>query len=281
MENLYHYTTGAGLLGMMKNYSKENKNLTMWATHYKYMNDPTEYEYGRSICLDIIDDIEKELHIEKGKRIKEVLKKNNFNRLPISKEIENKQKKFIFSPYLISLSRAEDSLHMWNMYAKNGNGIAIIFNGEKLNNSCVPKECIYYEKKKHYNKLKEKINEHYQQHMNTFQVSGVDPLIANAYGVALLISLLEGVFIKHFAYREEMETRIHVSIAEDVLFRDKEGLIIPYVEQQIPFECVENIIVGPTADFDRVCESIWLLMNSKGIKWKEDKIIKSNVPYRI
>ena len=34
MATLYHYTTGAGLIGMLKDYSAENPNLMMWATHY-------------------------------------------------------------------------------------------------------------------------------------------------------------------------------------------------------------------------------------------------------
>lgn len=53
MVELYHYTTGAGLLGMLKDYDAEkNPNLTIWATHYAYMNDPTEFEFGKKyVCL--------------------------------------------------------------------------------------------------------------------------------------------------------------------------------------------------------------------------------------
>ena len=278
MKALYHYTTGAGLLGMLKDYSVENPNLTMWATHYMYMNDPTEFEYGRTICLDIIDEIEEDLQIEEESHIKKIVTGKQFQKCLLKARRHLKPEDIGLCPYLISLSQAEDSLHMWNMYATNGNGIAITFNSKELKKVYSLRECVYYTKKKHYENIKKKIREHYHRYANKFQIDNSP--IFNACYVELMISLLEGIFIKHCSYKDEKEVRFVASQAKEILFRDKNGLIIPYVEQKVPFECVENIIVGPTADFNRVRESILLLMNSRGIMWDEDRIIKSNVPYR-
>ena len=279
MANLYHYTTGAGLLGMMKDYSEKNKNLTMWATHYMYMNDPTEYEYGKSICLNIINDIEEGLHKPSKDCVKELLTKYNVIS-KIGKQHITSQK-LAMCPFLISFSQVEDSLRMWDMYAKKGNGIAIVLNREKLNSFYPTKDCIYYKENVDYETLKQEITTLYTEKINTLQTFSTFPKFEKALYIFMFICLTHGVFIKHLAYEEELETRISIPQTNTTLFREKNGMIIPYMEQQIPFECIENIIVGPTADFDRVRESILLLMNSKGIEWKEDKIIKSKVPYRI
>ena len=49
---LYHYTTCESLFGMLQGYSEENPNFTMWATHYAFMNDSSEYEFGKRVCKE-------------------------------------------------------------------------------------------------------------------------------------------------------------------------------------------------------------------------------------
>ena len=50
MAVLYHYTTAAGLLGMLKKDDNNKVVLRMRATHSMYLNDPTEYQYGKMVC---------------------------------------------------------------------------------------------------------------------------------------------------------------------------------------------------------------------------------------
>lgn len=281
MAGLYHYTTGAGLLGMLKDYSADNPNLTMRATHYMYMNDPKEYSYGQEICLDIIDEIEEELGINEDNRIKKIVTSDVFQEAYrcASRQVKGN------IPYLISLSKAEDSLHMWNMYATNGNGIAIKFNEEKLRKSHYLKSCSYYQDKENskniYDKIKQEIIELYDQLNKNDKKKRTG--IEKATYISSIICYVVGTRIKHIAYADEQEVRItpQVRVKDQEKFRDKNGLIVPYVDYTIPFDCVENILVGPTADFNRVSESILLLLNNKGIEWDEDKIIKSKVPYRL
>lgn len=285
MAGLYHYTTGAGLLGMLKDYSADNPNLTMWATHYMYMNDPKEYIYGQEICLDIIDEIEEELGINEDDRIKKIVTSADFQKA--FREVSRKNRVHI--PYLISLSRAKDSLHMWSMYATNGNGIAIRFNEEKLGKLIYLKECIYYQDKQRdkviYNRIKQDIRELYEK-LNRDEEKG-ETKIQQATYISTLICYFIGIRIKHNSYKIEQEVRItprvnnQAPIKEQERVRDKNGLIIPYIELKIPFDIVESIMVGPTADFNRVKESILLLLSNKEIFWDEDRITKSKVPYRL
>ena len=282
MAGLYHYTTGAGLLGMLKDYSVDNPNLTMRATHYMYMNDPKEYIYGQEICLDIIDEIEEGLGINEDDRIKKIVTSADYQKAfrDVSRRIRG------HIPYLISLSYAKDSLHMWSMYA-NGNGIAIRFNEEKLSNITNLKECIYYKNSDElvYNRIKQDIRRLYEE-LNSDEEKG-EIRIQQAVDISTIICYVIGTRIKHNAYNIEQEVRItprinnQVPIKEQERFRDKDGLIIPFIEFKIPFDIVESIMVGPTADFNRVKESILLLLSNKEILWDEDRIIKSKVPYRL
>ena len=49
---LYHYTNCESLFGMLQGYSEDNPNFTMWATHYAFMNDSSEYEFGKRVCKE-------------------------------------------------------------------------------------------------------------------------------------------------------------------------------------------------------------------------------------
>lgn len=279
MADLFHYTTGTGLLGMLKNYTQTTPNLTMRASHYMFMNDPKEYIYGESVCLDIIDSIETEMGIEVQNRIKTLVSSDDYKEAKHSVMLKTHNLD-INSPYIISLSMANDSLHMWNMYAANGNGLTLNFSLDRLINVITPYSCIYYNgnNPSAYSDFRQRIIDEYKKlsqencHFNKFE---------RAHIIYSIISAYFGPKIKDRAYELEHEVRIlpHKNDKE-ILFRDKNGLIIPYIEESIPFDSMDNITVGPTADFERVRESILILLNSKGIQWDYDRIIKSQVPYR-
>lgn len=134
-ELIYHYTTGGALLGMFKDYdAKSNPNLTMWATHYMYMNDPSEVVLGDKIYKSAISDIEEKLNIPQNQRIGEIINGTAFgemqsylNRLTMSLP----QQVCETNPFIVSFSEERDSLQMWNIYATNGNGIALVFDRKK------------------------------------------------------------------------------------------------------------------------------------------------------
>ena len=49
-ERLFHYTSGAGLLGIL-----ESRKL--WATEARYLNDAKELEYGLSVIASVVDSL--------------------------------------------------------------------------------------------------------------------------------------------------------------------------------------------------------------------------------
>ncbi|OUO21109.1 hypothetical protein B5F90_06460 [Alistipes sp. An31A] len=294
MAELYHYTTGAGLLGMLKDYDAEkNPNLTMWATHYAYMNDPTELEFGIEICLPLIKEIEEEDGVPEDEKIYPFLKEAK--ELPKYWGIlEFKHWEFqgVLNPCMISFSQAKDSLHMWNMYGQNGNGLALCFDmnsmrGFKTDYSF--DSCIYISNnipKDHKEKLKQKIRVFYKNKCDLFRGMRSSLEMNEKYKIGLTFMVAPFIYagvasyLKHEAYKDEQEFRMLVNERANFRFRERNGEIIPYREEKIPFEYLRNIFVGPTRDFERTRNSILLLLGQKGIFWSPDKIIKSNVPYR-
>lgn len=95
-DKLFHYTTMEALTKIM-----QKEKVCFLATHYKYLNDPSEYQWGleqiKSKCADFNTD-ETDL-------------------------------------FILSLSKQRDFLPMWSMYAQNGNGV--MFEVSNLTSLCL------------------------------------------------------------------------------------------------------------------------------------------------
>ena len=128
-EYKYHFTSCAGLYGMLQGYSKNNPNLTMWATHSSFMNDPTEYEHGKEMCLRVFESYEKKLGTYKTD-----ISIFKMGRKQIS-DFMTKE-----APFLISLSGNIESAAMWSMYSSNGSGIALKFDVATLQKHALLKD---------------------------------------------------------------------------------------------------------------------------------------------
>ncbi len=292
-----HYTTTSGLLGMFKDYTENQPNIKLWATHYKYMNDPNEYEFGARFCTEIIDQIENELKVPNECRAKTLVDNKLYHDILDNYRMTSTGQ--AICPYLISFSKAYDSLHMWDMYASNGNGVALVFNYQKLlEANILLKDCFYCNPNCNdviqclTSKFKEDINEIYLEIDKEIPLSVVKesmehgdnmPYYSRAHVLHTVICGHIGIRIKNWCYNAEEEARITINNNESkLLFRERKGILLPYIEYSMPFDCVENIIVGPTADFNRVRESILIFLDYKGVRtWDKSRILQSNVPYRI
>lgn len=290
---LYHYTTGTGLLGMLKDYDAEkNPNLTMWATHYAYMNDPTEYMFGINLCLPLIKDIEEEGVPEKDKIYPILEDTKEFSKYWGVLEFKHWEYQGVFNPCMISFSQAKDSLHMWNRYGQNGNGLALCFDIDSVRRNKTDylfDSCIYVNNEivdGDKEKIKEKIRPFYKNMRSFFNEfrRRIEMEERHKIGLTFMVApfIYAGVssYLKHEAYMDEQEFRMVVNGSANFCFRERNGEIIPYREEKIPFEALQYILVGPTRDFERTCNSILLLLGQKGIYWSPDKIIQSKVPYR-
>lgn len=279
---IYHYTNASALLGMFKNCSKENPYITMWATHALYLNDPTEYEYGKEKCRDILPILEENMEIPIQNRISIMLDDDYVKEMSNVRDfLSSTRPKSIHSgtPYVISFSKAEDSLPMWSNYAQNGNGIAIEFDRDKLSQYVVLKDCIYSIEDIDYLELQEDIQEDYNNAiLEVEQASGILDKHLAVLNFLTNFNAKVAAFIKHDGYKYEQEVRCRVPSATDILFRESKGLIIPYVEFQIPCDAIRSIYIGPTIDKQRIINSLYMMWHKYKINGVHIRV--SNIPYR-
>jgi hypothetical protein len=301
MSIIYHYTTVDALLGMLKECSSCNKKLKMWATHSMFMNDPTEYEYGKEICQDLLRDIEEELGIDGTDRLSHSMYTDSMKEYFNSCEMGSSNiPTAIYNgkPYVISLSKLRDDLKMWIPYSNNGRGVAIGFNKEKLNKyledlrnqedasyDFTIRDCIYKFDEENFINIKNSLKMYYdiiQQAENISregdEITESDMHAARLEYILLLNSQVAS-FVKIRDYEYEQEVRCKINKAKDIKFRESNGLLIPYVELEIPVEVIDNIIIGPTLDAERMKLSLEMLLNAKSVKRGID-IVASKVLYR-
>lgn len=113
MSELYHYTTAIGLAGIVR-------DRKIWATDFRFMNDPGELEYGISVFDLVFKDHAYLLGEHKDNVAKHVHSFSNGNR-DFSEQ----------SVYITSFSREPDLLSQWRGY-NNGLGFNIGFSEDAL-----------------------------------------------------------------------------------------------------------------------------------------------------
>lgn len=291
MRLLYHYTSIDAFMGILKDCKQNDFQITLWATHSMYLNDPTEFKLGREICREALLEVEKELDIPFQERLS--------NRIYNSEEMCHQdvmdqvystipEKIHWGMPYVISLSQNRDNLPMWNTYGRNGQGIALGFNKYRLIESegLYIKSCCYNtfldeEYKALYLRIRDRWQSLYKNR-DEIEQSNVCDLI---YDSVRLTFRVEMPFVKHYGYQYENEVRCIAKPYQDtkIEYRSANNMIVPYIERQIDVQCLEQIIIGPCADSERVKNSLMMYLHDQIANFdilKNIDIIKSDIPYR-
>jgi hypothetical protein len=261
---IYHYTNIealiSGIFNLRKKDSESDDEICLWATHCEYLNDTIDSYLG-----DIL--------LHSNQEIKNIL---NLDLKSVFDEFK--------SSYIVSFSESKDCLPMWNMYGKNGKGIKLGFDFEKI--ICNPKyvdnfhHCVYentigYEN--YFNMIIEKAKKIYEEGlpdgMNENRISKD----------AFIYGLIHGFarHIKSQSYEHEKEWRIQIpayKINTPIEFRYCSGALIPFTRQFFPKDTLKEIWIGPTNDMVRTEKSIKLYLESIGFDKVEIK--KSNIPFR-
>lgn len=292
---VFHYTNAGTLVGMLKNTSKENPFMTFWASHTSYMNDPKEKEYGIEKMWEVLPEVETELSIPTNQRITK-LKREDLDQFIMQENIEENS---LTNMYSISFSKSFDALPMWNMYGQNGNGICLGFDSDELNKFLSSRKMESLMQLKYgigedisntqdMTYWKEYIKSIYQRNKIFFEKNmnmrsknqeGNDINIAINNYLALL-AIVPGN-IKIPAYEYEDEYRLYCrEFKHQVYFRDCNGLLVPYLEIELPLDALKIIAIGPTADKNRQMMSIAKLLKEKGKDFDALTLYSSEIPYR-
>ncbi|WP_026462961.1 DUF2971 domain-containing protein [Adhaeribacter aquaticus] len=299
---LYHYTSQAGLLGIVK-YKK------LWFTNIHYMNDSSEY----TCSLELIEAALKKYYN---------LGEEFYKLFPDGKESEP-----IFS---FSLSEAGDLLSQWRGYCPNGGYSIALFDQYNLNQiNSMMKECHLYIGKCLYkpeqiedfvmNKIVQSTPEEVANSIKRFsQENDTYNLKQSLYETILDNIVKYAPLIKNEAFEGEQEWRIVANhaeprklprrfiknieavasttsitlswtnaeeyipfeaVKESLKFREGKSFLIPYLE--IPLAQgdysinISEIIIGPTPHKELSRDACGLLLNID-----LNNIIPSKIPYR-
>ena len=103
---LYHYTTSEGLRGILANRS-------IWCSHISSFNDPTEFQYGKSL---VIKELQSELKNQHKHEIGLFLKN-------LIKDIESFE--IMYDIYIACFCESDNLLSQWKGYGATGSGYNI------------------------------------------------------------------------------------------------------------------------------------------------------------
>ena len=209
-----------------------------WATQSRFLNDSVEIQVGINKLADILP-----------KNITHEKLKNRYN----------------CSVFLSCFSLAKDSVPMWNTYAQAGNGIALGFEPH------IPSTDDYRILKVIY----EGTEDESLWRKQTIRLAERN----SNFGTTQLLSSIVylPMALKNNAFEYEHEIRM-VCEKNEINFRSRNGLLIPYKKFTIDISHLKEIMIGPTADADRQQFAIELLLRKYNIQGVN--ITRSAVPLR-
>lgn len=239
-KTLFHYTTFDTLNYIFHVNEEGAKEIRLWATEHKFMNDPKEIRRGREIVKTMLlpnvnPYIDEELH-------RTYLAENT-------------------PCYILSLSAAGDCLPMWNTYAGWGTGICLEFDTTYFREEFLGK-CAYDEKL-------------FESEILRILEQGTPLLLQAALDIGA-----DSLCIKSPDYEYEKEYRYvkhGFKIGTDKL-RLRKGEVVHYIEHAFPVAALRSIIVGPNLNQTKTIASIKTYLGHKGIEGIRLK--KSRVQYK-
>ena len=175
--------------------------------------------------------------------------------------------------FIISLSQNVDYLPMWSMYGMNGSGVMIGFARPLLEETeqTLLSRIIYLTEKE-----KEQLRK-IKEDLSALEKEDEREIFILKRFLHSSISL----DTKEASYEYEQEARIHINnkSKENIKYRLKDNLIVPYVEQYYPKSALKEIWIGPTNDMNRATYSLRKYLDH--MRFNEVEIKQSQVPYRI
>jgi hypothetical protein len=261
---LTHYTTLSGLMGIID-------NRKLWASNASFLNDKAELLHGFEAAKLAVQGKTAEAERKWIRAVVEALS-----------EIESEG---LTDTFITCFCQQHDVLSLWRGYGGTEQGVAVTFDGNKIAQrlkkvNSIPAEVIYAQVstvKKFRASLKEGIKDltEWEDVLGEYTAEG---LIVDA---RKLVSELLPRF-KHNGFRDEREFRfvVHGPKKEEIKFRQKGGVIVPYVELSLgPTSLPINFItVGPGNDAQLTQKSIELYLHAKG--YGDVAVRKSDVPFR-
>lgn len=241
---LFQYSSWDALFNGIIRADCDDTRVYLHSTNCQFLNDPSEVVYGDETIDEVLNLIFR--------------KSSNF-----------RDDHHLNSVYLTSFSLCENELPMWNMYGKNGYGIAVGLDyqvlaenlpiGAKLN------KCIY---------RTDKFQKELYASLANLEVKGKTN-DSNEF-ISYLSKLMS--LVKNPAYEYEKEVRLVIQETKPPKYKLCGNLIVPYIESAFPKESLKKIIIGPCNDFNRSTKALEGWLNRMNMQ--EVEVSYSLLPYR-
>lgn len=250
---LWHYTNLSGLMGIIA--SQE-----LWATDIRYLNDSTEFAYGRDQVLQVLR--EKEQIVKKSEPLVE-----------LAEMLEDTLKKRTVHNYVVCFSEHRDALSLWRGYGHQG--YALGFDRKEIESRFQPRILsdlrqphltkLAYDQEEQVALIRTAIEEYRLTQKSTpEEVAGL--------GIHLYALIGE---LKHPAFKDECEVRLTFQrsdgVAADVRFRESAlgptpFISLPLLQPGHPEATpIRQVLVGPTPHPDEALEGVKQLLSLRGL----------------
>lgn len=258
--SLYHYTSQAGLLGMI-----ERKEI--WATSAHFLNDAKEFKYA----IELVTQRVEEKH-PKSKKLGELLE-----RLDLVTEI---------NVCVCSFSTKGDLLSQWRGYGQGGAGYSVGFNGSGIKKLTDQQDfllCPVVYRREDQLGLIDEVIEKWLKDDHDF--TNILPTLDGPGEFEDYFSMIAPI-MKHPSFAEEGEWRI-ISPPLDCdvdrfAFRPGKYSLIPYyrfsLEAPKARPPLKKIYVGPSPDQDLSVAAARLFLIAHNLRGID--VEKSRIPYR-
>jgi hypothetical protein len=278
-ELIYHYTTTAGLLGILD-------SKTLWATDAEFLNDAQELRYGRDQLCVSLDDESRRLDsnplIESVNTEVRARADMLSHAASILRRGQNNQYRDLIEEtgiFVTCFCEDGDLLSQWRSYAAGG--YALGFNPSVLLRRFSSLEGIQVDFVK--------------VGYGLSAVEAMIPRVLEAVEPEPDASPLTRVFsfyqaaraavrglasIKHPAFQEEQEWRFIASVGDDWPIHHRIGVpaVVPYISLPMALSALESVTVGPGPDMDLRLRGVQSLLSQHK---KVNPIVRSSAaPFR-
>jgi hypothetical protein len=266
---LYHYTSQSTMLKILDSKS-------FWATHIRYLNDSSEFNYAFGILQEALEIVR-------------------------SKSLSNPQRSFLdavlqhitrieeHNVYVVCFSEVPDLLSQWRGYSPNGSGVSLAFTTGDLRDLARGQgfrlERCLYDKQEQIQRLVDELHNFIGMIIDREDAPADERALILADDFATDIFLHIAAFFKHQAFSEEREWRLVLGglpMLTDLNFRIAGSTVTPYIRFALVFEgesiALSGIVIGPTPHPELVESAMKMLIVKHGLR--EVRVQRSAIPFR-
>lgn len=280
---LFHYTTAAGLLGILR-------ESILWASHLRFLNDAQEGIYAQDLVIEAVRNMSNPLRdpehwAHQFGESTEIFDKYRDAGIETFDEyrgfIIDLLESIDFGVYVACFCESGDLLSQWRAYGSD-HGYAIEMRAEALAStlSALPayQPATGLDRVRYGRDAAIEIVRMAVESVRDFNLN--HPGVKAEYKSRELTALL--ALVKHLGFHEETEWRIFAAFNPDyspppVHFRPTPIAIVPYIELKLPPDAIVSVRVGPGATADVREAGVRQLLNSLGSK---ATVYRSEVPFR-